>query len=211
MSRYLSSDLAVAQEERSPIRVASREPHPEERGLLSDCQKGDPEAYGKIVQCHQARVYSFVLRMVRDAALAEDLTQEAFIRGFVKIRLFDLERRFLPWIFRIAANLVRNYMKSPARREVARPPEELAGRSDSRDDPSEALIRKRRLALVERALVELPEKYRAALLLKQVEGFSYKEISEVLGVSVWALKMRVSRSRKRLRARVDELEEEGRK
>ena len=211
MRRYLSSGLAVYEKERNPIRVASRDQFPEERGLLSDCQKGNLEAYGKIVQCNQTRVYSFVLRMVRDPALAEDLTQDAFIRGFEKIHLFDLERKFLPWIFRIAVNLVRNYMKSPSRREVARSPEELDVQSDSPEDPSEALDRKRRLAKVERALLELPEKYRAPMLLKQVEGFSYKEISEVLGVSVWALKMRVSRARKRLRARLAELEEEGRR
>jgi len=161
-----------------------------------------------MVERYQRRVYNLVLRMVGSRVAAEDLTQEAFLRAHINIQRFDLERRFLPWIFKIASNLARNYLKASARKELPLYTESLSGSTGP--DPVRALEAKDFAARVEGELMALPVKYREPLLLKEVEGLSYREIKEVLDLPVWVLKMRVSRARARLRERVKQWDQAGR-
>ena len=169
------------------------------------------EAYGKIVRRYQVRVYNLVLLMLRDPVAAEDVTQEALIKGFEKIHLFDFERRFLPWILKIATNKALDFLRSAKRRELAFSPQQLELTARVGSDIDEDMDRKRRLAKLEQAIAGLPMKYRLPLLLKHSEGLSYLEMEEVTGVSKDALKMRVSRARRKLREmmRQEEIEELG--
>lgn len=183
--------------------LAATAANTEQRDLLARSQRGDAEAYGMIVKQHQTRIHGYILRMVRDATLAEDLTQEAFIRAYRKLHLYDLERPFLPWLFRLAANLTQNHLRSASRRELPQAPERLTLVHCAETPSDERAERRQLLRQVDRALDQLAPKYRAAMVLKHVEGLSYSEISQVLGVSVWALKMRVSRARAKLRALID--------
>lgn len=168
----------------------------EERQLLERCQRGERQAFGRVVELYQGRVFGLVRRLVGSESVAEDITQEAFVRAYVSIGRFDCERPFLPWIFRIAVNLARNWFKAAARREVpwelenSLLPQDQVRPLDERLDVSRSL---------ERALLELAPKYRVPLVLKHVEGLDYRQIKEVLGVPVTALKMRVSRARAKLR------------
>lgn len=178
----------------------------DERELLSRSQRGDREAFGKMVESYQLRVYNLVLRMVGNRVAAEDLTQESFLRAHVNIQRFDLERRFLPWIFKIASNLARNYLKASARKELPLFTETLAGSKGP--DPVRVLEAKDFISRVESELMTLPFKYREPLVLKEVEGLSYREIKEILDLPVWVLKMRVSRARAKLRERMKQWEQE---
>lgn len=171
-----------------------------ESDLLARSLRGDRAAYGRIVEMYQARVFNLISRMTRDAVAAEDLTQETFVRAFCKIDRFDPHRRFAPWIMRIAANLTLNYLKAPARRE--RPADDKAFEAEMSPAPDAAYESHCLIEKVEQALKELPEKVRLPILLHHQEGLSFKEISQVLGVPAFVLKMRVSRGRKQLRALV---------
>jgi len=177
----------------------------DERDLLARSQRGDAEAYGMIVKQHQTRIHSYILRMVRDQSLAEDLTQEAFIRAYRKLHLYDPDRPFLPWLFRLAANLTRNHLRSAGRREQPQAPERLTLIHSDQTPSDERASQRQMLRQVDRALDRLAPKYRAPMVLKHIEGMSYAEISQVLGVSVWALKMRVSRARAQLREMLEEM------
>lgn len=167
-----------------------------ERQLLERCRRGERQAYGQVVELYQGRVFGLVRRLVGSETVAEDITQEAFVRAYLSIGRFDSERPFLPWIFRIAVNLTRNWFKAAARREIPCGPE------SNLLQPNRARPLDERLAIaqrLERALLELDPKYRVPLVLKHVEGLDYRQMKEVLGVPVTALKMRVSRARAMLR------------
>ena len=179
----------------------------EEADLLDRSQKGDREAYGVIVERYQLRVYNLVLRMTGNPATAEELAQEAFLRAYENIRRFDTGRSFLPWIMCIAANLARNHLKSARQREMPQAADDGFGDGGAPAE-EDRMADRDRLARVERALMTLPLKYRLPLLLKHVEGMSYKEIKQATGLPVRVLKMRVHRARKRLRAAVASLDRE---
>lgn len=183
--------------------LAATAAQPEQRDLLARSQRGDAEAYGMIVKQHQARIHGYILRMVRDPTLAEDLTQEAFIRAYRKLHLYDLERPFLPWLFRLSANLTQNHLRAASRRELPLAPERLALIHSTEAPSDERAGQRQLLHRVDRALDQLAPKYRAPMVLKHVEGLRYAEISQVLGVSAKALKMRVSRARAQLRKLID--------
>jgi len=186
--------------EASVSRADERQVAREEADLLDRSQKGDREAYGRIVGRYQVRVYNLMVRMTGNPAVSEELAQEAFLRAYENIHRFDTGRRFLPWIMCIAANLARNHLKSARRREIPAPVDDRFG--DGGAPAEDRMVERDRLSRVERALMALPLKYRLPLVLKHVEGMSYKEIKETTGLPVRVLKMRVHRARKRLRAAV---------
>jgi len=174
--------------------------------LLERCRRGDRQAYGRVVEICQNRVFNLVRRLVGSTTIAEDITQEAFVRAYLNIGRFDVERPFLPWIFRIAVNLTRNWFKAAARREIPCGAENnLLQATDGRQLDERLAIARR----LERALLELDPKYRIPLVLKHVEGMDYRQMKMMLGVPVTALKMRVSRARARLRRLLDEDDRNG--
>lgn len=172
----------------------------EERALLTRCAAGETEPYGRLVDRYQGRVYNLVLRMLGDSSAAEDVAQEAFIRAYQRLSLYDPSRRFLPWLMKIAANLARNQLKKKSRDAHSVSPEWLSAQPAKGNDPEVQTDQKEWMQKVEAALLTLPPSARMALLLKHQEGMSYEEISEVMGEPVFVLKMRVSRARKKLRA-----------
>ena len=171
----------------------------EERSLLTRCATGETEPYGQLVERYQLRVFNLVLRMLGDRSAAEDITQEAFIRAYQRLALYDLSRRFLPWLMKIAANLARNYMKKKSRDARSVPLEWLSSLPAQGNDPEAETSQKEWLRRVETALFALSPSARTAILLKHQEGMSYEEMSEVMEEPVFILKMRVSRARKKMR------------
>ena len=177
----------------------------QEKVILQRCRNGDRRAYGHVVETYQAKVFGTILRMVGSRTAAEDITQEAFVRAYVNIDRFDPERPFLPWILRIAINLSYNWFKAAARREVPDLPHEEFLQFQKNRPIDERLGDIQRM---ENALQAIPPKYRIPLILKHVEGMDYKEIKEVLGTPITALKMRVSRARSMLRKILSDMEQD---
>lgn len=177
----------------------------EDQQLVAAAQKGDLDAFNHLVTRHERAVYNVCYRMLRDAALAEDATQDAFIRVWNSIDSFrgGIVR---PWILRIATNRTYDILRAQARRPAqsldAQPFEsepEWTSQSDAVEHPESFASRGELSTFLEAALAELPEDQRLAIVLSDVQGYPYDEIAEVMGVAIGTVKSRISRGRSRLR------------
>jgi len=168
-------------------------------------REGDVRAFDALFQRWAGPLLRYLERMLQDAAGAEDLVQEVFLRVHRARERYRPEARFSTWIFRIATNLALNELRRPRRREThtsldAEEGPELSAPTTATDD---AVHAKRIADDVEIALRSLPERQRAALWLSAVEGFSYAEVGESLDVSEKAVKALVHRARSNLASRLE--------
>jgi RNA polymerase sigma-70 factor (ECF subfamily) len=171
-----------------------------EADLLASAQGGNLFAFDEIVRRYQRRVYSTALRIVRRHDLADDVTQEAFLRAHRALGSYDRGRPFGPWICRIAANLAINHVRSPAAREEELDEAALEGRaSTASDGPLGAILEKEARSVLEDAVGRLPAEQRAVFVLRTFEDLSYKEIAEALDLSVGTVMSRLFRAREKLR------------
>lgn len=184
--------------------ITEQDPNEEDQRLILLAQGGDLAAFNLIVERHQRAVYSTCLRMLRDPHLAEDATQDSFIRAWNAIDSFrgGIVR---PWLLRIATNRTYDMLRSKARKPAAsldaQPFEsepEWATVSVS-EHPEQYSTRGEMSAFLEEALMQLPEDQRLAIVLSDVQGYGYEEIAEIMNTAVGTVKSRISRGRGRLR------------
>jgi RNA polymerase sigma factor (sigma-70 family) len=154
---------------------------------------------------HQSSVYNVCLRMLRDAALAEDATQDAFIKAWTAISTFrgGLVR---PWLMRIATNRCYDILRAQSRRPAASFDAELietepqwTSQTEIGEDPEQHASRHELSVFLERALADLADDQRMAIILSDLQGHSYDEIAQITGVAIGTVKSRISRARTRLR------------
>ena len=185
--------------------LAARE---EDSALVAELRAGDECAYELLIQRFEQPVYNLVSRLVDDRADAADVTQEVFLKVFRKIGGFRAESSLKTWIYRIAVNEARNQRRWFMRhrgKEVGLEPAEsnTQGPQDWLSDPGrspyQTAVDQETHALIEWALSKVSANYRAAVVLREVEGLSYEEISEVLEVSLGTVKSRILRGRESLR------------
>jgi RNA polymerase sigma-70 factor (ECF subfamily) len=168
-----------------------------EMDLVVLAQQGDRNAFGELVRRHYQGVVRVVYRMCGDTALAEDATQEAFIRAWVNLPSFQPSAPLRSWLYRIAINaaldvLRRKPEESLEENQVTMIPDQAAG-------PETALIEKERVALVQQAMKNLPEAARSVLVLREYGDLSYQEIAKVLDIPVGTVMSRLNYARNRLR------------
>ena len=176
-------------------------------------QLGDPSAFEIIYQKYASRVYALCLRMLRDPAEAEDLTQEAFLQLFRKLQTFRGESAFSTWLHRLTVNLVlmRLRKKSPPTvsiEAIADPENEVNAPTidfGARDLQLEGSIDRLRL---ERCIAQLPAGYRAIFVLHDIQGYRHDEIAEIVGRSVGDSKSQLHKARMRLRELLHEVQRE---
>jgi RNA polymerase sigma-70 factor (ECF subfamily) len=179
-----------------------------ESDLIQASQAGDPRAMDDLVRAYQSRVYSFAMRMCRNAEDAKDILQETFLGMVRSIRDFRQESRFTTWLYRIASNACLKKRRrgvhdpTPAQElslDALMPrPDGEGRRPDIRDwseDAEQALLRGELGQRMEAAIDKLPRDYRIVLVLRDVEGFSAEETADVLKLSVPAVKSRLHRAR----------------
>ncbi len=191
-----------------PATVASGYANDPDVGLMEAFRDGDGGAFDALFRRWAGPMLRYLERMVRDAATAEELVQETFLRVFRARERYQPEARFSTWLYTIATNLALNELRRPRRRSVHR----SAGESDdegaappleSGEPRADDVAHARQLgAAVQRELAALPERQRAALLLSAVDGTSYAEIAVALGVTEKAVKALVHRARATLAARL---------
>ncbi len=164
-----------------------------ERDLVASAKAGDRAAFEELVSQTHRRVYTLAYRLVGDRAEAEDVAQEAYLRMFRGLAGFREEARFETWMYRIVANCAVSALRSRGRFGDVVPDEDL-------DLPAPEQTEQQTLDSDElsRALAQLPEGQRVALILKDVYGLSCREIGDELGVEEGAVKVRLHRARKRL-------------
>ena len=190
----------LAQENRS----AKRE---EEQLLVDRCRQGDRDSFGQLMRLHEKQIYNFTYRMLGDEEEAEDLTQDIFVAAFKGIRKFRGEAKFSTWLYRIALNQTRNRIKYLSRRNFFAKqsrrahyreecpwenPEFLA---DTNPTPEQWTLTKSMATQVQECLNQLAPQTRQILVLRDVQGFSYEELSEMLSLNPGTVKSRLHRAR----------------
>jgi RNA polymerase sigma-70 factor (ECF subfamily) len=163
-------------------------------------QRGELEAFDALFERWATRLLRFLIRMVKDPAVAEELVQETFLRVHRARDRYSPEAKFSTWLYTIAGNAARNELRRPFRRHVHESAdEEREGASlelESGAPATDLVVHTRRVGdTVEAALAHLPERQRAALWLCAVEGFSYAEIAETLDTTEKSVKALVHRAR----------------
>ncbi|HEX2826167.1 MAG TPA: sigma-70 family RNA polymerase sigma factor [Burkholderiales bacterium] len=187
-----------------PDRVAGSAPSAaeEEREWIRRAQAGERAAYSKLVGRYQGRLYRFILRMVGTREEALELSQDVFIKAWQALPQWTPGAAFHTWLFRIGSNAAMDALR---RRKVV----EFTALDPQYDavsgnpGPEAQLESKQRLRALEAALAWLPPEQREALLLREVEGLSYAELSAVLGVNEGTVKSRLARARTALAARFE--------
>lgn len=174
-----------------------------ESALIERCRRQDPEAFAKIVDAYQNRVFGFVRRMVPDVEEAADIAQDTFIRAFQGIGRFDGRSSVRTWLFRIAHNLcvdrARRADRGPSHVRFDSPfddePIEVA---DNRWNPEGGVLDAEMHALLERAIGTMSEKLRAVLMLHDREDVAYDEIARILEIPIGTVKSRLFLARAHL-------------
>ena len=169
--------------------------HPGSRAVpptVARAQRGDLAAFEELYRQHAGRIHALSLRICGDPSLAEDLTQDVFVRAWQKLDTFQGDAAFGTWLHRLAVNLLLTDRRSTARR-LARvePVADVDGAVPAR--PAGAGLD------LERALRTLPERAREVFVLHEVEGLEHEEIAEVMGTSVGTAKSQLHRARDLLR------------
>lgn len=183
--------------------------------LVKRSLAGDTKAFELLVLKYQGRVERLVRRMVRDPGLAEDVTQEAFIRAYRALGQFRAEAQFYTWLYRIAVNTAKKHLASQ-RNDPIIPESQLKTSEEdetylpaaepSSDETPESLLAAREIAeTVNKALAALPEDLRQAITLREIEGLSYEEIAEVMSCPIGTVRSRIFRAREAISAKVKPL------
>jgi len=161
-------------------------------GILRKAQRGDERAFSIIVRAYERPIYNYVLRLVGDRAMAEDLTQEVFLRVYQGLPKFSLRSKFTTWLFQVTKNRVLDELRASERRPRAVvalediPPLEVV------DAPME---RVEAIDAVWRAVEALNVDLKMALLLRDVVGLSYTEIADSLEITLATVKWRIYKAR----------------
>jgi RNA polymerase sigma-70 factor, ECF subfamily len=187
----------------------------EEAALVADLKAGSEDAFGILIAQYHQPLYSLIARSLTDSSYAADITQEVFIKVFRSIRGFHGESSLRTWLYRIALHEASNQRRWWSRHkkqeltidsalESADSGEEgislAATLADTGGSPFDHAAQGELRARVEEALRQIPEVFRTVVVLREIEGFSYEEIAEILNVNIGTVKSRLTRGRSALRA-----------
>lgn len=183
--------------------------------FLERLRRGETAAFEQMVADHTGDVYALLYRLTSDPEEARDLTQETFLRAFQSISRFRGDANLKTWIYRIAVNQARNRWRWWRRRkrdvtvsldatdERHEQPLSATLRNDEAIDPEQETLAKEREGQLREALLGLRPSYREAVILRDVEGFSYEEVADTLQISIGTVKSRISRGRLELRRKLE--------
>jgi RNA polymerase sigma-70 factor (ECF subfamily) len=169
--------------------------------LLVNAQRGDRDAFDELARAHVDRLFAVAVRIVGDRAEAEDVVQEALLRAWRSIGRFRGRSAVFTWLYRITANEASRSLKIGARRpQTVDLGHEQLRRSSSLDDgPARRAEYREFRAALNVALLALPHPYRAAVILRDIEGLSTREAADAVGIGEAALKSRLHEARRKIR------------
>ncbi len=180
--------------------------------LIEATKRGDEAAFAEIVGRYRSPLTNYLFRMLGDYEEAVDLAQETFVRVYFAIERYHTDYAFSTYIYRIATNLAISEIRKKKRRRLLsltsffqsedsgdaqefHPP-------DGKSLPDEDLIEIERNRTIEKAIATLPDKYRAPIVLREIQELSYEEIAQILGLGLGTTKSRISRARALLREKL---------
>jgi RNA polymerase sigma-70 factor, ECF subfamily len=179
--------------------------------LIDETLGGNSAAFGQLVLKYQDRLYNTIAHVLGSTDEAYDVVQDALVQAFVKLESFHRESAFYTWLYRIALNLAvsrrrrhKPHVSVEQTREVTgeEPPGRLAG-------PSDRLEQQERAAQVQAALATLTDEHRTVLVLREMDGYCYEEIGEILDLPVGTVRSRLHRARLQLREQLKTVFQEG--
>ncbi|MDQ3713279.1 MAG: sigma-70 family RNA polymerase sigma factor [Acidobacteriota bacterium] len=179
--------------------------------LIEATKSGDEAAFGEIMRRYRSPITNYIYRFLNDYEEAVDLAQETFVRVYFAIERYHTEYAFSTYIYRIATNLAISEIRRRKRRRLV----SLTGLfqydnkeaqdfnpPDEKSLPDENLIESEQSQTIARAIATLPEKYRAPIVLRDIEGRSYEEIAQIMELGLGTTKSRISRARGLLREKL---------
>jgi len=164
------------------------------------------EAFEELVRRYQNRIYSLAYRMTGDNVEAYDLTQEAFLRSYAALPSFNPNLRFAPWLYRIATNLCINFLQSSRIRKGGADPDLALQMPDRGKQPDSLYEEKEQRQRIHQAILNLPAKYRAVVVLRHMQDNTYEEIAAILDLPLNTVRTHLFRARELLRRRLYEPE-----
>ncbi|MBX3725165.1 MAG: RNA polymerase sigma factor RpoE [Xanthomonadales bacterium] len=177
--------------------------------LVERVQRGEQAAFDLLVRKYQHRILAVINRYLNDFAEAQDVAQETFLRAYRALGNFRGDSAFYTWVYKIAVNTAKNHLVSQGRRP---PTDDVAvddamhfnGESQLKDraTPENELLRQEIERNVTAAVEELPEELRTAITLREVDGLSYEEISEVMACPIGTVRSRIFRAREAIDRRI---------
>jgi RNA polymerase sigma-70 factor, ECF subfamily len=180
----------------------------EDRALVERVQAGDKEAFRQLVERHQRRAFSIAMGLVRDESDARELVQDAFLRVYKNIGTFQGQSSFFTWLYRIITNLSIDLIRKPGRQVAELDETKQDGADPNKDfpflsridgsDPADVVRRTEIAARLKEALAALPDYHRGVILMREVEGLSYEEMAEAMGVSKGTIMSRLFHARQKL-------------
>lgn len=171
--------------------------------LVERVQRGDKAAFDLLVAKYQRKIFRLLSRLIRDSAEIEDVAQEAFVKAYRALPNFRGDSAFYTWLYRIAINTAKNYLVSQGRRAPTSTETEIED-AETFDDgdhlrdlntPDSMLLTKEVAGAVNRAIDQLPEDLRTAIVLRELEGLSYEEIAESMQCPIGTVRSRIFRAR----------------
>ena len=183
-----------------------------DHALIEATKRGDEDAFAEIISRYRSQITNYLYRFLNDYEEAVDLAQETFVRVYFAIERYHTDYAFSTYIYRIATNLAISEIRKRKRRRLV----SLTGLFQFDDERQtqefqppdekplvlENLIESEQTATIARAIATLPEKYRAPIVLRDVEGKSYEDVAAILQLGLGTTKSRISRARKLLREKL---------
>jgi RNA polymerase sigma-70 factor, ECF subfamily len=191
----------------------------EDRGLIARAQQGDTVAFRALVERHQRRAFAIALSLVRDENDARELVQDAFLRVFKGLNSFQGGSSFFTWLYRIITNLSIDLIRKPGRQLVDIDESRFEG-DDSQEaefpllsrvdgsDPADVVRRREIAGRIHAALDALPPYHRGVIVMREIEGLSYEEMAQAMGVSKGTIMSRLFHARQKLQKALTDCYEE---
>jgi len=193
----------------SNTKLARQKEAEEDRALIARAQAGDKEAFRKLVERHQRRAFAIAMSLVRDENDARELVQDAFLRVYKGLANFQGGSSFFTWLYRIITNLSIDLIRKPSHKNTDLDESRLELEEDQEAqfpflsridgaDPVDAVRRREIGARLQTALDALPSYHRGVIVMREVEGLSYEEMAQVMGVSKGTIMSRLFHARQKL-------------
>jgi RNA polymerase sigma-70 factor (ECF subfamily) len=167
------------------------------RQIIAKCKEGDVSSFEQLVNQYSTRVSTIIYQMLGSPNDVNDLTQETFIKAYRNIKYFREDSQFFTWLYRITVNTVWDFLRRQKHRKTI-PLENIAPVPDNSRKENKELKE-----LLHDEIQNLPESYRTVLILKDIEGLSYKEICSVLNCRIGTVESRLFRAREFLREKLE--------
>jgi RNA polymerase sigma-70 factor (ECF subfamily) len=181
----------------------------DDTSLVELSQAQDKEAFNELIRRYQKKVFNIAYRLLGDFDESADLTQEVFIKAYLSIHRFHKKSAFYTWLYSITTNLCRNKLKSQKRyKRISLDAQNDLPKANNYHTPDAELERKQLQQIVQEAIESLPPNYRILIVLRDIQGLSYKEISQILKYSQNKVKSRLHSARMILKDKLNEVIED---